>query len=51
MTEFELLTLSEYLVGTRLVGNERSKLNESTIIRRLSLMEEWWGNNRSYKLS
>ena len=40
MTEFELFALSEYLVGTWLVGIDRFKLNESVIIRRLSLMDE-----------
>ena len=41
MTEFELLLLSEYLVGTWLVGDKRLKLKESAMIRRLSLMKEW----------
>ena len=41
MTEFELCLLSEYLIGTWLVGFDSSKLNESAIIRRLSLIEEW----------
>jgi len=41
MTEFELLTLSEYLVGIGSVVNESSKLKESATIRRSSLMEEW----------
>ena len=50
MTEFESYSLSEYLVGTWLVGFDNSKLNESTIIRRSSLIEEWRGNKGSYKL-
>jgi len=40
MTEFELLVLSEYLVRTWLVGIDKSKLNESAIISKLSLIEE-----------
>ena len=39
MTEFELLILSEYLVGTWLVEFDKSKLNESVIMRRSLLME------------
>ena len=40
MTEFELLTLSEYLVGTWLVEIDKSRLNESaTIIRSLLIVE------------
>jgi len=51
MTEFESLALLEYLVGTWLIGYDRLKLKESAITKRLSLMEEWWLNNGSYKLS
>ena len=40
MTKFELFLLSEYLVETWLVGINKFKLNESAIIRRLSLMDE-----------
>ena len=40
MTKFESCSLSEYLVGTWLVGIESSKLNKSAIIRRSSLIEE-----------
>ena len=43
--------MSEYLVGQGLVGNERVKLKESVIIKRSSLMDEWWGKEESYKLS
>ena len=43
--------LSEYLIGTRLVGIDKSKLNKSAIIKRSSLIEEWWGNKGSHKLS
>jgi len=40
ITEFESYLLFEYLVGTWLVGFDNSKLNESAIIRRLSLIEK-----------
>jgi len=43
MTEFDLPTVSEYLVGTWLVRIDKSKLKESAIIMRLLLIEEWWG--------
>jgi len=43
--------MSEYLVGQGLVGNERAKLNESAIIKRLSLMDEWWEKEGFHKLS
>ena len=51
ITKFESCLLSEYLIGTWLVGFDSSKLNESAIIKRLSLIEKWWGNDESYKLS
>jgi len=51
MTEFELLVLLEYLVGTWLIGYNRLKLKESAIAKRLLLMKEWWLNNGSHKLS
>ena len=51
MTEFESLPLLEYLVGTWLIGYNRFKLKESAIIMRSSLIEEWWGKDRSHKLS
>ena len=50
-TEFELFVLSEYLVGIWLIGTDRFKLKESAIIRRSSLIDEWWENEGSYKLS
>ena len=34
MTEFDLLTISEYLIGIWLVGIDKSKLNEFAIIMR-----------------
>jgi len=51
MIEFESLSLLEYLVETWLIGHERFKLKESAMIIRLSLIEEWWGKEGSYKLS
>jgi len=51
MTEFELCWLSEYLVGTQLVGLDSSKLKESEMSISVSLwMNEWddvesWGLN------
>ena len=51
ITKLALPSVSEYLVGTRLVGSNKSKLKESTIIIRSLLIEEWWGKNRSHKLS
>ena len=44
-------TVSEYLVRQGLVGDERAKLKESAIIKRLSLMDEWWEKEGSHKLS
>ena len=43
MVELELLSESEYLVGTLLVGHKSSKLKESAIIKRSSQRWEWWG--------
>jgi len=40
MTEFESCSLSEYRVGTWSVGFDSSRLNESAIIKRSSLIEE-----------
>ena len=40
MTEFESLTLSEYLVRTWLVGLDKSRLNKLATIRRSSLIVE-----------
>jgi len=41
----------EYLVRQGLVGDKRAKLNESAIIKKSSLMDEWWGKEGSHKLS
>jgi len=40
MTKFESYSLSEYFIGTWVVGFDSSKLNESAIIIRSSLIEE-----------
>jgi len=40
MTELDSPTVSEYLVRTWLVGIDKSKLKESAIIIRSSLIEE-----------
>ena len=40
MTEFALPTVSEYLIGTWLVGIDKSKLNKSAMIIRSSLIVE-----------
>jgi len=40
MTMFNSPAVSEYLVGTGLMGANKSKLNESIMIIRSSLMEE-----------
>ena len=51
MTELDSLTVSENLVGSGLMGDDNAKSNESTIIIRLSLIEEWCGKRGSHKLS
>ena len=42
--ELDTPSVSEYLVGKGLVGDDRVKLKELAIIKRSSLIEEWWGN-------
>ena len=51
ITKLALPLVLEYLVGIGLVGSDKSKLKESAIIIRSSLIEEWWGKNKSHKLS
>ena len=51
MIEFDSPTVSEYLVGIGLVGSNKSKLNESAIIKRSSLIDKWWGKKGSYDWS
>ena len=51
MTELNTSSMSEYLVGQGLVGDDKVKLKESAIIKRLLLIEEWWENKVSQRLS
>ena len=51
ITEFASPAISEYLVGQGLVGVDRVRLNESAMIIKLSLIEEWNRKDESYKLS
>ena len=51
MTEFESPAMSKYLVGIQWVGIDRSKLKESAMIIRLSLIAEWYRKDRSQILS
>ena len=51
MTEFASPEVSEYLVGQGLIRVNRERLNELAIIIRSSLIEEWKGKDRFYKLS
>ena len=51
ITEFASPVISEYLVGQGLVGVDRVRLNESTMIIKLSLIEKWNRKDKSYKLS
>ena len=51
ITEFASPAVSEYLVGPGLVGVDRVRLNESAIIIKSSLIEEWNGKDKSHKLS
>jgi len=50
ITELDSLSVSEYLVDIGLIGVNKSKLKESAMIIRSSLIEEWYGNEGSYKL-
>jgi len=40
MVEFDSPAMLKYLVGQELVGDEKAKLKESAIIKRLSLIDE-----------
>ena len=51
ITKLASPVMSENLVEKGLVGVDNVKLNESAMIIRSSLIEEWWGKERSYKLS
>ena len=50
ITKFTSSTVSKYLVEQGLVGVDKAKLNESAIMMRSLLMEEWWGKDVSHKL-
>ena len=43
--------VSKILVGEGLVSVNNVKLNESAMIIRSSLIEEWWGKEESHELS
>ena len=49
--EFDSPVVSEYLVGHGLVGLDRVRSKESAIINKLSLIEEWKGNEEFHNLS
>jgi len=51
ITEFASPVVSEYLVGQGLMGVDRARLNESAIVIKSSLIEEWNGKDESHKLS
>jgi len=51
ITEFASPIVSEYLVGQGLMGVDRARLNESTIVIKSSLIEEWNGKDESHRLS
>ena len=51
MVEFNSPIVSEYLVEQGLVEDERAKLKESAIIKRSSLIDEWWRKEVSHKES
>ena len=51
MTESDSPAVSENLVGPGLVGDDKARSNESAIISKLSLIEEWNRKDGSHKLS
>jgi len=51
ITEFTSPVVSEYLVGQELMRVDRARLNESAIIIKSSLIEEWNRKDESHKLS
>ena len=51
ITEFALLKLLAYLVGTWLIENDKDKWKKSAIIIKSSLMEEWCKKDKSHRLS
>jgi len=48
--KFASPVVSEYLVRQELMGVDRARLNESAIIIKLSLIEEWNRKDESHKL-
>ena len=44
-------TVSKYLVGKGLVGVKKANWKESAISNKSLLMDEWWGNEESHRLS
>ena len=51
ITELDSPSVSGYLVGMGLIGVNKSRLKESAMMIRSSLIEEWYKNKGSYKLS
>jgi len=51
MVELVFPTVSEYLVGKEVVDVERANWKESAISNKSSLIDEWWGNEESHRLS
>jgi len=51
ITELDSPAILEYLVGQGLVGVDNTRLKESAIIIKSSLIEEWNGKDESHKLS
>ena len=51
MTKLDSPAVSEYLVGQGLVEVDKARLKESAMIIKSSLIDEWKGKDRSYKLS
>ena len=49
--EFASPVVLEYPVGQELMGVDRARLNESAIVIKSLLIEEWNGKDESYKLS
>jgi len=49
--ELELLGLSTYLVETRLMGDNLSRLNKSAISYKWLVCIKWWVNKESQSLS
>ena len=49
--EFASPVVLEYLVGQELMGVDRARLNESAIVIKSLLIEEWNRKDESHKLS